>query len=198
MSRKALTDQKYELIKAHMLSPEQSPLPKEHQEQLDRILSVAKILDKNPIQKNAVALHLAKEKNKISKSQAYEDVKMAMRLFNTIHTFDYDFWRVWLLNDIVKSIQDCRNSNDAKNRRIIAMEHANMIKVIGEKPEEEVDPTRNEKHNFYVVVNQDNRSVKVDLNNLHLMPEATRKSLTKLICSNDEISEVEASEIMKT
>ena len=47
------------------------------------------------------------------------------------------------------------------------MEHANLIKAMGEKPEMETDPKRNEKHQFYILVQVNNRNVKVDLNNLH-------------------------------
>ena len=68
--KKALEDFEYELIKAHILDPENSPLPKADQDLLNRVLSMAKLMARQPIQKNAVAFHMAKYKD-IGRSQAY-------------------------------------------------------------------------------------------------------------------------------
>lgn len=197
MSKKALEDTNYETIKAHILYPDDSPLPEEKKEILDRIISAAKILDKNPIQKNAVALHQQKYVN-ISRSQAYEDLRMAVRLFPTLYTFDYDMWRTWMINDIVRNIQRCENANDHQHRRIIAMEHANLIKAIGEKPDDLPDPSRNEKHQFYILVQNDNRQVKIDINKLKDLPDSALQELNKAIWGGQEITETTAEEIMKT
>lgn len=197
MSRPALEDTKYELIKAHMLDPDSSPLSPEKQEILERILSASKVLDKNPIQKQAVGLHQQKYPD-ISRRQAYEDLRLAIRLFNTLHTFDYDFWRTWLINDIVQNINECRNKHNDKDRRIIAMEHANLFKVIGERPEELPDPARNEKHQFYILIQNNNQQIKVDINNLKDLPTAALKELSRAIYGGNEITDVEAEELMKT
>lgn len=197
MSRKALQDNRYELIKGHILDPANSPLSYEHQEIMDRVMSVAKVLDKNPIQKNAVAIHQSKFPD-LSRTQAYEDIRLAMKLFNTIHTFDYDFWQTWTINDIVKNIERCRNMNTDKAARVIAAEHANLIKIIGERPVELEDPRRNEKHNFYVLVQNNNQTVKIDLNALEKMPEGTIQELNKALFGGKEITEAEAMEIFKT
>ena len=197
MSRTALEDTKYELIKAHMIDPDSSPLPVEKQEILDRVISASKVLDKNPIQKHAVGIHQQKYPN-ISRAQAYEDLRIAVRLFNTLHTFDYDFWRTWLLNDIVKNIEKCRNAGSDKDRANITKEHANLIKLIGEKVEDLPDPKRNEKHQFYILIQNDNRQVKVDINNLKDLPEAALRELNRAIYGGNEITDVDAEEIMNT
>ncbi|MEI7424194.1 MAG: hypothetical protein WCK18_18975 [Prolixibacteraceae bacterium] len=197
MSRKALEDTNYEMMKAHILYPDDSPLSEEKKEMLDRIISAAKILDKNPIQKNAVALHQQKYPN-VGRSQAYEDLRMAVRLFNTLYSFDYDMWRTWMINDIVRNIQRCENVNDHQHRRIIAMEHANLIKAIGEKPDDLPDPSRNEKHQFYILVQNDNRQVKIDINKLKDLPDSALQELNKAIWGGQEITETTAEEIMKT
>jgi hypothetical protein len=197
MSRKALEDSNYELMKAHILYPDDSPLSEEKKEMLDRIISVAKVLDKNPIQKNAVALHQQKFPN-VGRSQAYEDIRMAVRLFNTLYSFDYDMWRTWMINDIVRNIQRCENKDDHQHRRIIAMEHANLIKAIGEKPDDLPDPARNEKHQFYILVQNDNRQVKIDINKLKDLPDSALQELNKAIWGGQEITEETAEEIMKT
>lgn len=199
MSKDALEDQKYELIKAHVLDPEHSPLREEHQQMLDRVTAAAKILDKHPIQKQAVA-QLQKLYPGISRSQAYEDVRFAVRMFNTIHTFEYDFWQMWLIQDIIRNIQHCREDpyNIEKNRRVIAMEHANLIKAIGEKPTELPDPKRTEKHQFFLILNMNGQEIKVDLNNLSQLPEAAIKEVNRLIYGGNEITDIEAEEILQS
>ena len=197
MSRPALEETKFELIKAHVLDPDNSPLSAEKYELLERVISASKVLDKNPIQKQAVAIHQQKYPN-ISRTQAYEDLRLAVRLFNTLHTFDYDMWRTWLINDIVQNILTCRNTKSEKDRRIIAMEHANLIKVIGEKPEELPDPKRTEKHQFYILIQNNNQQLKVDLNNLKDLPISALQELSRAIYGGTEITEADAEVIMKS
>ena len=197
MSRIALEDTRYEEIKAHVLDPDSSPLSPEKKEMLERIVSASKILDKNPIQKQAVAIHQQKYPH-ISRAQAYEDLRFAVRLFNTLHTFDYDLWRNWILSDIVKNIEKCRNAESEKDRRVIAMEHANLIKILGEKPTELPDPKRNEKHQFYILIQNDNRQVKIDINNLKDLPESALRELNRAIYGGNEITEADAEEILNT
>lgn len=195
--RKALTDNKYELIKSHILDPDHSQLSQEHQIILDRVISMSKILDKNPVQKNAISLHMAKYPD-IGKTSAYEDLRLAVKLFNTLHTFDYDLWQTWLINDIINNIDLARKGNTHQDRRVIAMEHANLIKAIGERPDEKDDPTRNEKHQFYFVMNINNESVKIDLNNIKKLPHETLNELNRALFGGNEITDVEAEDIMNS
>lgn len=188
MSRKALEDHKYETIKAHILEPDNSPLSEEHQEIMDRVISLAKVLDKNPIQKQAIAIHMAKYPD-LSRTQAYEDSHLAVRLFNTIHNFSYDFWQTWLINDIVRNIEKCRNNGTPQALKVVAMEHANLIKALGERPEELEDPRRTEKHSFYVLVQNNNATVKLDMNNLDRLPTSTLQELNRALFGGQEISE---------
>ena len=197
MTRKALTNEKHELIKAHILDPENSPLPDYMQRELDRVISMAKVLDKNPNIKNAVALHRSKY-SELSETTAYRDARLAMKIYNSLHEFDYDFYLLWLLNAITRNIEKCRNSDSHRDRRVIAMEHANLIKAIGKRPEELPDPTRNEKHQFYFVININNEAVQVDLNSLKKLPAETLNELNKALFGGSEISDVEAEEIMNS
>lgn len=195
--RKALTDVKYEAIKAHILNPENSPLRDEHKELLDRIVSISKVLDKNPVIKHAVALH-RKKFPELGKTQAYEDCRMAMKLYNSMHNFEYDFWLLWLLNDISENIRRCREDDSPAAKKIIAMEHANLIKAIGDRPEEVPDPQRNEKHQFYFVINVNNESIKVDFNNIKKLPVETLNEINHALFGGQEITDVEAEEIMNS
>lgn len=195
--KRALTDYKYEAIKQHILDPDNSQLSEEHQQVLDRIISMSKVLDKNPIQKNAIAIHRAKY-SEIGKTQAYEDMRLALRLFNTLHPFNYDVWQTWLINDIIHNIELARKGNSHQDRRVIAMEHANLIKAIGERPQEVDDPTRNEKHQFYFVMNINNESVKIDLNNIKKLPAETLNEINRALFGGNEITDVEAEDIMNS
>ena len=195
--KRSLEEQKYELIRAHVLQPEESPLNREQQQMLDRIVSLSRVLDKNPVQKQAVAVHQAKFPE-ISRQQAYQDLRFATRLFNTFYTFDFDFWQTWLINDIVKNITECRKKDTHQDRKTIAQEHANLIRAIGEKPENLPDPLRNEKHQFYILVNVKNETLKVDLSNLHKLPAETLAELNRALFAGQEIAEDQATEIINS
>lgn len=186
MSKKALEDQNYELIKAHVIDPDNSPLSFEQQVLMDRWVVASKILDKNPIQKNAVALLRAKYPD-LSRAQAYIDVKNAMRLFNSIQTFDYDFWHQWLLNDIAEHILACKAVGDRKNW---AIAHKNLINAIGERQETEMDPRLIEQQKIVVPIQINNNTYNVDFAQLLGMPIEKRKAVTDTLFT--EISEDDA------
>jgi hypothetical protein len=199
MARKALTDQKHELIMAHILDPDNSPLPVEHQEMLERVVSMSKLLDRYPSTKQAVALHKTKFPQ-ISDTTAYRDIRLARKVYNSSHEFDYDFYKSWLIEDIISNIEKCRNTGKEsyQYKRVIAMEHANLLKVIGEKPEDLPDPKRNEKHNFFLMFNVNGENVKFDLNNLGNLPLGTVQELNKILAGGNEIDDQGAAEIMES
>ena len=197
MNQLSLEETSYDLIKAHILDPLHSPLSEKKQEQLERVMSVIRVLDKNPIRKNAYMLHQQKYSH-LSKVQIYDDIKLAQRLYNTVHEFEWGFWRSWMINDIVDNILTCKKSKSDKDRRIIAMEHANLIKLIGVQPDELVDPKRSEKHKYYILIQNNHQEVKIDLDSLENLPNATLKEINRIICAGDEITDVEADEIMKS
>jgi len=197
MNQLSLEETSYDLIKAHILDPLHSPLSEKKQEQLERVMSVIRVLDKNPIRKNAYMLHQQKYSH-LSKVQIYDDIKLAQRLYNTVHEFEWGFWRSWMINDIVDNILTCKKSKSDKDRRIIAMEHANLIKLIGVQPDELVDPRRSEKHKYYILIQNNHKEVKIDLDSIENLPNATLKEINRIICAGDEITDIEAEEIMKS
>jgi len=194
---KALESLNYELIKAHILDPENSPLSPKHRDMLDRVISAAKVLDKNPSRKNAVALHLTKY-SQISRSQAYMDMNIANKMFNTLHTFPFDFWQTWLIHDIVKNIKMCEGKDNLKYRLIIAKEHLNLLKAIGKKPDGLTDMDRNEKQEFYIIVQLDSRNYKITLDEMHKLPTLTMHAINKVLMSGLAIDEEEATRIMNS
>lgn len=185
MSKKALEDQNFELIKAHVLDPDNSPLPVEQQVLMDRWVSASKILDKNPVQKNAVALLRAKFPG-LSRAQAHVDVKNAMRLFNSIHTFDYDFWHQWLLNDIAEHIMACKAVGDRKNW---AIAHKNLINAIGERQETEMDPRLIEQQKVIIPIQINNTTYDINFEQLLKIPMENRKTITDALFSEISIED---------
>jgi hypothetical protein len=197
MSRKALENLKYDTIKAHMLDPDHSPLPADLANLLDRIVSLSKILDKNPMQKQAIALHRIKYPEIVT-SVAYEDMRLCLKLFKTIHTFDFDFWQTWLINDIISNIMESRKGNTEKDRKVISAEHTNLMKAIGGKPENLEDPRRTEKHQFYILIQNNNQQIKLDLDSLQNLPTAATRELNRLIYGGNEITDADAEQIMNS
>ena len=195
--KQSIEDIDYNLIKAHVLTPEQSPLTPEQQFRLTRVMSIARVMDKNPILKHATAVHMAKFPE-ISRTQAYEDAAIARKMFTTIHKFDYDFWQTWAINDIVENIRQARAEGSPASRRVIAMEHANLIKVLGDKPETITDPRLTEQHEFFIIIQSQNGNVKIDYNLLKQLPPESLRELNNVLFKAQEITDVEAEEIMKT
>lgn len=197
MSKLSIEDYSYEIIKAHVLDPANSPLPEDKRELLDRIISAGKILDNHPVQRQAAAILRAKYQN-LSTTQSLTDVRMAIRLFNSTHTFNYDFWHTWLLNDIIQNIERCRRNKSEMAAKTIAMEHANLLKAIGPRPTDLPDPLRNEKHQFNIIIQTGNSEIKLNLKDLRNIPEATLQEMSRAIYGGSEITDIEAEEIMGT
>lgn len=195
MAKKGIEDQRFELIKAHIVDPENTPLSEFDADKLDRILNMARILDRYPIDKNAVAIHMQKYKH-IKLRQAYEDASMAKRLYNTLHKFEYDFWHAWAVNDIVKNIERWRKNPDPAAGRVIAMEHANLIKILGERPVKDIDPKLVEEHKFIIPIQINQTVHNFDLEKFLNLPETLRKKVTDALIN--DISDDEAKEIMES
>ena len=197
MSYPPLTDQPAELIKAHILDPENSPLPEQYKELLTRAVSMYKTLDKHPLAKNAIKFHRTIFPE-ISLSVAYRDLQLARQMFNNYHDFDFDFWLNWTIGDITTNIMKCRDTGLSSDRKIIAMEHANLTRILGKRPDVPVDPLRNAKHEFYIMVNLDGKSAKLDMNTIHKLPRNTINELNKILFAGNEIDDQGAAEIMNS
>ena len=197
MKKGSLEETDYEQIKGHILDPANSELSLKKQEQLERIMSVVRIMDKNPIRKNVFMLHKQKYEH-LGKVQLYEDIRLAQRLYNTVYEFDWDFWRSWIINDTIDNIVNCRKSKSDTGRRIIAMEHANLIKLIGVKPEELENVKREDKVQYYILIQHNHQELKIDLENLDTIPESTMRQINRLIYGGDELTESDAEQLMNS
>lgn len=197
MAKQKLIDTNYELIKTHILAPDKSQLNPEQQAQLERVLSIARVFDKNPVVHHAIELHKRKYPE-ISDKTARNDADFARKLYNSIHNFDYDFWQAWLINNIIENIKRARAEGSPASMRVVAAEHANLLKALGDKPEVPNDPRLTEKHEFYVLIQNNNQTIKLSHNLLNQLPKDTLEKLNELLFASNEITEDQAAEIMDT
>ena len=175
---KALEDQDYETIKSYILEGNESTLPLRQREMLNRWVSASKLLEKNPVTKNAVAILQAKYPG-LSRTQAYEDCRNAVRMFNSKQTFDYELWRNWLLNDIIEL---CQKAKDTGN-----------LKALGEAPENNIDPRLLEKHQIVIPIQVNNNTYNLDLNKFLNIPIDQRTRIADALinpATDDDITEI--------
>jgi hypothetical protein len=194
MPKLALTDQTFENIQAYCLNPnaDRTALLPEQKKILDRWISASKVLDKYPIQSKAVAIHM-KKYPEIGRTQAWDDLKKAKKLFNSLHTFDYEWWHSWLINDICKQIEAAKQAGDLK---AWAKGHENLQKAIGNKPDVPIDPRLIEQHIFIIPIQVRDEVIKLDYNTYLEIPPHIRRKLTNKL--DQEIDDIEAGEIMQS
>lgn len=187
--RKALENRDYEEIKSYLLEGNEAELPADQRAMLDRWVAASRLLEKNPVMKNAVAILQVKFPG-LSRAQGYEDCQNALRMFNCKQTFDYDLWRTWLLNDIVEM---CLKAKETGNLKAWAAGQANLIKALGEAPSRDIDPKLIEKNPITVAIQVNNNSYSVDLNKLLSMPIDSRTRFADALiapATDDEIEQI--------
>ncbi|MDD3194397.1 MAG: hypothetical protein PHU68_01175 [Paludibacter sp.] len=155
--KKSLAEQRYEVILAHILDPENSPIPVEYQEQFNRVISAAKMLDN--FHPSSVIPRL-QAKYRISTRQARTDIQLSQELFKSKHTFDWDYWQQWQLKDLVDIIRTCKLQGKHKER---VAAHKVLQQVIGEKQVGTEDPKRMEKNVYYIQLNNNSNTINIPL-----------------------------------
>ncbi len=189
LTKAALALQEHETILAHILDPDNSPLPATLAAQFNRVVSAAKMLD--TYHPSAVIPRLLAKYN-ISQTTARKDIKLAQELFKSKHTFDWDYWQQWQIKDLVETIRTCKLLNKQKER--IAA-HKALREIIGDKTVGEEDPRRMEKNVFYIQLNNNSKTINVPLEKLRGLnkddiqtvievldtPEYTDDEITKML-----------------
>ncbi|MDR1437395.1 MAG: hypothetical protein LBI65_04670 [Candidatus Symbiothrix sp.] len=180
-----IAQQRYEVILAHILDPDNSPLPQEYREKFNRIKSAAVMLDDyHP----ANVIPRLTAKYDITRNTAREDVKLAQELFKSRHSFDYDFWQQWQIKDLVDTIRTCKLKGKEKER--IAAQKV-LKEIIGPKPESSEDPKRMEKNLFYIQLNNSQTTLNVPLEKLKgLTQEEVRTIVTALTAPDVEDAQI--------
>lgn len=191
-SKKTLSEQRYVIIQAHILDPDNSPLPVSQQEQFDRVLQAAKLLDSlHPI---GVVQRLLSKYN-ISRKTAREDVALAQDLFKSRFTFDWDFWQTWQIKDLVETIKYCKEHARMKER--IAA-HKILKEIIGEKPLGEEDPKRMEKNVFYIQLNNNGTVVNIPMDKIRNLSAEEIKSVTEAVSATLPSDDEQIIELLNT
>jgi hypothetical protein len=121
-SMKTFEDLPHELIKDDLTNPDKTTLPVIYQNLIDRVHSLQHVLQRYPQAKTALSLHCAKFPD-ISRRTAFNDLTYARELDNTYHSFNYEFYNNWLINDILDQIQAAKSKGDM---RAWAAGHANL------------------------------------------------------------------------
>lgn len=179
-------------IEAHILDPENHPLPERCREQFDRVLTAARLMDSHP--DDGQVAQLLQEKYLVSRTTCRRDIALARQLYKTQHTFDWDFWRAWMIRDQIELIEKCRNKKDFKAWN---MAKETLRRIIGEKPEGVEDPRRMEKNLFLIqVINQAGERREVNLGEVqNWKPQEVKALIDNLTLP---IGTAEAEEIMNT
>ena len=114
----------------------------------------------------------------------------AVRMFNSRQTFDYELWRNWLLNNIIEL---CQKAKDTGNLKAWAAAQANLIKALGEAPENNIDPRLLEKHQIVIPIQVNNNTYNLDLNKFLNIPIDQRTRIADALinpATDDDITEI--------
>jgi hypothetical protein len=182
----SLSEQKYDIILAHVLDPVNSPLPGNLQVQFDRVLQAARLLDRHPEQSQIVAKLQAKYN--IGRNTAYQDIRLARELFKMNHEFDYDFWQAWQIKDLLELIRECKLQGKHKEW---VNAHKTLKLVLGEKPVAEEDPRRLEKNNIYLQLNNNGTIINISHETINKLNQKEIKELTAAVYQPINITEAE-------
>ncbi|MDR0546179.1 MAG: hypothetical protein LBG77_01110 [Dysgonamonadaceae bacterium] len=186
-----IAQQRYELILAHILNPDDSPLPEEYREKFNRIKSAAVMLDDyHPA--NVMPRLVAKFN--ITRATAREDIKLAQELFKSKHSFDYEFWQQWQIKDLVDTIRTCKLKGKEKER--IAAQKV-LKEVIGTKPESPEDPKRMEKNVFYIQLNNNSTTINIPMEKLKSLSSEEVRTVVASLTAPD-VEDAQIVEILNT
>lgn len=186
-------DSSYNRILKWVQDPENCKLSAKDKEIYDRLDFADTQLRRKPRKKEAANMIIAKYG--VTKMTAYNYLWLAQKLFGSIHPINKDWWRNWLVEDILLLIESCKSSGDLK---VWATAHANLVKALGldQKEELPVDPDVLSQHNFYTVININNKMIKVDMDDLVKIPVSNRRRIIEAL--SKPITETEATEIMNS
>ena len=185
-----LSDKTSDVILAHILDPDSSPLSAKQQEEFNRVVQAAKLLDDYPNDRHV--LQILRQKYNVSVTQLRTDIAHAKELFKTEHTFDYDMAFSWMLKDQIELIRECKLRGDFKNWNAAKKV---LREMIGEKPVTVEDPRRMMKNQFFIQINNGTgQPVNIPLDKLRgLAPDEIQiiqQSLVQPIADDTQAEEI--------
>ncbi len=187
----SLQEQHYTQIQAHILDPENSPLPEQLRPLMNRVLTAARLLDDYPVEGHIIRLMQAKYN--VSVGTIRKDIQLAKTLFKTNHTFDWDFWQTWQIKDQVALIREAKLRGDLK-----AWNNAKKVLhlIIGPKPEAVEDPRRMERTMFNIQVNYNGQTMVIDFDKLRSLSPQLRAEVLQYLYQ--PVDDAQAEEIMES
>lgn len=189
---KSIAKLTHDEIEAHIVDPENNPLPERCQEQFGRVLSAARLLDDYPDDNHVIRLMRAKYD--VSSSTIRRDIALARQLYKSRHTFDWDFWQAWMIKDQLELIRECKLRGDMKewNKAKLVLH-----KIIGDKPLGEEDPRRMQANQFFIqIVNNNGEQRSMPLGDVRALNDKEKKELIDNLYQ--PIDDAQAEEIMQT
>lgn len=188
---KSIAKLTHDEIEAHIVDPDNNPLPERCREQFGRVLSAARLLDDYPDDNHVIRLMRAKYD--VSPSTVRRDIALARQLYKSRHTFDWDFWQAWMIKDQLELIRECKLRGDTKewNKAKLVLH-----KIIGERPMGEEDPRRMQANQFFIQIVQNGQTHNVSLGDVRNYSDRDKKELIDNLYQ--PIDDAQAEEIMDT
>lgn len=178
-------------IEAHIIDPDNNPLPERCREQFARVIAAARLLDDYPDDNHVIKL--MRVKYDVSASTVRRDIALARQLYKSRHKFDWDFWQAWMIKDQLELIRECKLRGDLKewNKAKLVLQ-----KIIGERPMGEEDPRRMQANQFFLQVNMGGEVKNISLGDVRNYSDQDKKDIIDNLYQ--PISEAQAEEIMDT
>jgi hypothetical protein len=190
MAKRSPLDVSFENIKDYCLNPDDCNLTDKEKELHARWNYIDDQIRKYGTSKESYSMIKIKYPD-LSRAQIMRDMSMTKRLFSSTYLIDKEYYRRWLIEDIMLHIKNCKAANDRRNWKD---SHSNLIKAIGlDKEDKEIDPEKLEQHNYYMIANFNGVNIKLDLTQMHKLPETMRSVLLNL---NDEMTEETAYQLL--
>ena len=187
----SLEELNFDIIRQHIVDPDNSELPAELQPQFKRVTQAARLLDDYPNESHIINIMLTKYN--VTRTQIRRDIMLARELFKSCHTFDWDFWFAWQLKDQVELIRQAKLKGDLKQWN---QAKRTLRDMIGDKPAALDDPKRIEKNVFYIQVNHAGQTFNVDLNAIKKLPQEDRNVVMEALY--EPITDEQAENLMNT
>lgn len=183
MAKKAISDTTYDRIQAWCLDPDSANLSEKDKEIFDRWDSADNFMRRYPNKKHAAGM-MQKKYPTLSRSQIYIDLDNAQRLFGSMTRVDKDYYREWLVDEIIKHIKRAKKmlEDSTIEKKFPALKsitdsHANLIRALrlDKEDKEQIDPALFEQNTFYAIINIGGQSYKADMDEiLQLQPSSLK------------------------
>ncbi len=187
--RKSLLRLTHDEIEAYILDPEHNQLPEGQQEQFNRVMSAARLLDSHPDIDHVITLLQAKYN--CAAVTLRRDVELAREVYKTRHTFDWDFWHTWQIRDQLELIRECKIKGNLKEWNAAKKV---LHQIIGDKPEDLADDRNKGNNQVFIQMNFNGQVVNMPISEAHALKPDEMKQVMDIM--HQPIDEAEAEEIM--